>query len=176
MYSEVNKIFLELIKTELDGSELSTEIKQAISPQTLMQLYFLAKKHDMTHIVALALKKQHLLGEDELSKKFRKSLHMAVFRYEKLRQEQENIYKVFEEAGIIYVPLKGAVIRQYYAESWMRTSGDIDILVKDGQKEFAKDILMDKLGYEFVNYNYHDIGMDSPSKQHLELHFSILEN
>ncbi|MBO4954226.1 MAG: nucleotidyltransferase family protein, partial [Clostridia bacterium] len=36
---------------------------------------------------------------------------------------------------IDFMPLKGAVIRQYYPEPWMRTSCDIDIHVKKDRLE-----------------------------------------
>ena len=59
----------------------------------------------------------------------------------------------------------------------MRTSCDIDILVKEQDLNRAVKALVDINGYKTDNkINYHDVSLFSPSKVHLELHFNILEN
>jgi len=170
------QLFMNLIRLEVTTQPLSLKWKQDISPEVLMQLYQIAAKQDQTHVVALALKKNKLLGDDQISAVFARSLRMALFRHETLNYTQNQIYEVLEEEKIAYVPLKGAVIRDFYPEAWMRTSGDIDILVREEDVERAKESLIAKLNYRVVKNNYHDIAMVSPNNQLLELHFKILEN
>lgn len=169
-------IFIALMKSEICNAPLPNEIVQKIDDDIVEQLYNIASRQDQTHMVALVLKKHNLCGDNELSALFARSLRLALFRHEALKHTQNKIHEVFEEDNIIYVPLKGAVIREFYPESWMRTSGDIDILVREEDVERARDTLVSKLGYKVYKNNYHDIAMLSPNNQLLELHFKILEN
>jgi hypothetical protein len=82
-----------------------------------------------------------------------------------------------EHRGIPYMPLKGAIIRQYYPRPWMRTSCDIDILVKAEDLERAKNGLISELGYNHLgDYTSHDITLASPSGVRLELHHSLCDS
>ena len=170
------QLFINLMKSALTGQPLSHDAISKFSPEVLVQLYQIASKQDQAHVVGLALKKHGLLGNDEASALFARSLRLSLFRHEDVRHTQNQIYEVFEEEGIAYVPLKGAVIRDLYPEAWMRTSGDIDILVREEDIERARDALVSKLSYRVCKNNYHDIAMLSPHNQVLELHFKILEN
>ena len=58
----------------------------------------------------------------------------------------------------------------------MRTSSDIDILVKMEDLERAVALVKEKLSYEEKGPRLrHDASLISPSGVHFELHFSILE-
>ena len=90
---------------------------------------------------------------------------------------KQKIIKLLEENKVDYLPLKGSIIQAYYPEPWMRTSCDIDILVKEEDLARAVDTLKEKLAYTSDDRrNYHDISLYSPNGVHLELHFSIQEN
>lgn len=131
----------------------------------------------MAHIIASALSKLGIIDNDEISQKFSKQQILAIYRYERLNYDVEQIYEIFEKAKIPFMPLKGAVIRAIYPEPWMRTSCDIDILIKEDDLNRAIDVLKEELGYTSEeNRNYHDISLYSPNGVHLELHFSIMEN
>ena len=49
----------------------------------------------------------------------------------------EEIRTVFEQQKIFFLPLKGAVIRDFNPEAWMRTRSDIDILIREEDYEKA---------------------------------------
>jgi hypothetical protein len=57
----------------------------------------------------------------------------------------------------------------------MRTSCDIDILVKEDIVETAKDILVEKLKYKFDGKGSHDYQLFSNNNVHLELHYTLLD-
>ena len=120
-----------------------------VEPEVLKGVYSLAKAHDMAHVVAAELEAQGLLPAvgDEIGDKLRKQQMLAIFRYERISYELEEICRVFESNGIQHMPLKGSVIRRYYTEPWMRTSSDIDILVHPEDLERAKVVLCDELEY-----------------------------
>ena len=173
---QVIKIFIALVSSEICKKPVRPEILRMITPDIMEEVYNMSKSHDLVHVVAVALKKHKLLGRDRISQKYVKHLHSALVRYEALAFEESRIYKVFEKKKIVYVPLKGSVIRKFYAEPWMRTSCDIDILVQEEELERAKDALVSSLGYVVGRYKYHDISMYSPEGMLVELHFRIVEN
>ena len=143
----------------------------------LATLYRLSASHDLAHLVCDALQKNDLLPQNEIGQAFQKQKDLAVYRYIQQTAAFEEISRVFEEAGVVYVPLKGIVIRQYYPEPWMRTSCDLDILVHEEDLERASELAIDRLGYKRdVHDGYHDISLYSPAGVHLELHFQIKEN
>ena len=169
-------IFIELIKSELCDVALAPETIHCITPDILEEIYTISKSHDMTHIVAVALKKYGLLSDSKMAKKYMKSMHGALIRYEAFKHEQNRIAQAFEKENIVFVPLKGSVIRKYYPQRWMRTSCDIDVLVRAVDLERAKQVLVESLGYAVGRYKFHDLSLYAPSGILLELHFKILEN
>lgn len=173
---QVIKIFVQIIKSELNGQSLDQEVIRQMTSDMIENLYHLSKMHDLTHIVAVALQKYGLLGDDEISEKFFHSIFAAVKRYENIRHEQEQIYDLFEQEQIMYVPLKGSVIRKYYLEPWYRTSCDIDILIRPEDLDRACELLVSRLHYSEEARHYKDVSLYSPSNVHLELHFMILEH
>lgn len=141
--------------------------------EELKQILSLAKAHDLMSIITAALAKQNLLPP---AKAAQHQLN-AVWRYEKLNHELDQICRVLEQNGIDYIPLKGAVIRPYYPEPWLRTSCDIDILVHEEDLDRMSDLLMSELNYTLdEEKSVHHISMHAPNGVHLEPHFNLREN
>ena len=171
----MNQLLFSLISSVIGGGK---EVKCDKKPdeETLAKLYKTAKKHDVAHIVSEALEKQGFLDSGEISGKFRKKKLVALYRTEQIVYDYENICKCLEENGIDFMPLKGSVIRDLYPEKWMRTSCDIDILVKKEDCEKAGNILCEKLGFnKKAGKTLHDIQFLSPTGILLELHYTLIE-
>lgn len=173
---QVIKIFIALVRSEILEVPVEPKILNKITPEIMEELYMVSKNHDLAHVVAVALKKHGLIKHDKLSRRYVKQMHAALMRYEAIKHEQNQIYQVFEKEGIDFVPLKGSVIRKYYPDRWMRTSTDIDILVREKELEKAKKALISNLDYAEGRYRYHDVSLYSKSGVLLELHFQITEN
>lgn len=175
---EINAIqlFINFIKSVLTGQALSADMVAQVTPEVLPKVLQIAAKQDQLHMVAYAMKKHGLLGTDEASAGLASNLRFTLYRHEMLMHEQNAIFQALEEAGVDYVPLKGAVIRDLYPEAWMRTSSDVDILVREEALSQAKDALVSKLGYRVTKNNFHDVALVSPQGLLLELHFKITEN
>ena len=172
--STVDVLFL-LLRSALTG-EPSRLPKEELTAEAPEALYRLAKKHDVAHLVALALEREGLLPEGKLGEALKSQQMLAIYRTETALFAYDEIKAALEEAEIPFIPLKGAILRDYYPEPWMRTSCDIDILVRKEQLNDAVAALQEK-GYKASGkLNYHDISLYSPSGVHLELHFSIKEN
>ena len=172
------KTITECVKFELcaDNSGNNNIVLPDTSARFLSALYGVSKKHDIAHLVGDALIKNGLIEDGDLKSQFQNQTLMAVCRYENLNYEFGRICEILEETRIPFIPLKGAVIRQYYPEPWMRTSCDIDILVHEEDLERAVKILKEKAQYETDGKkNFHDVSLYSPSGIHLELHYNIKE-
>ena len=167
-------ILFSLLSGELQGLPINQDVQNALTPEYLSHLFKFAKQHDVVHLVGDALDKNGLLDQDaELKKRFLYERSMAVFRCEQLQYELECITQVFEQAQIAYLPLKGAVLRQYYKEPWMRTSCDIDILVHPEDVEKAVSALETQLQYTRGEESDHDVLLTSESGMSLELHYQL---
>lgn len=169
----VKKIFFALLRFEINGTKLSEEIKNLIKLETFPMLYQLAKQHDLAHLVGDALDKNGLLPDgSDAKKRFLQERNMAIYRYEQIQYEFDCICKTLEEAKIYFLPLKGSVLRNYYPEPWMRTSCDIDILVKEENLQQALDVLKKELSYQDGGIGPYDANLYSESGVHLELRYN----
>ena len=127
---ETVNLLIKLLTCALIGTVLNEQDKQQLDEQTLNQIYKIAKKHDMAHLLSTALKKNSITVEAQLEEKFNKAQLDAVNRYLRIDMDKERIFHILNTAQINHIPLKGTIIREMYPEQWMRTSCDIDILIK----------------------------------------------
>lgn len=168
------ELLFACIRRSVFGLEMQADEIAAINEQSLKELYVLAARHDLAHLVYDALQKSDLLPEGEAGQKFRYQKDLAVYRYIHQSAALEDICRVFEKAKIVYVPLKGAVIRDFYPEPWMRTSCDIDILVHEEDLERAVAVLEREMDFhQGTGKRLHDIKLHGPNKVNLELHFRL---
>lgn len=169
-----SQILFALLRSAICGEPLSDTEKAQCSQEQLAALVATAKQHDMIHLLALGLKQNalHIESEPEIGK----HILMAVYRYEQQRVELEKLCKVLELAAIPFLPLKGSVLRGYYPEAWMRTSCDLDILVKEADAEKAAAVLVNDCGYTRGGKGTHDISLYAPNKTHVELHYKLVED
>ena len=172
---EVQTILIEILYAAVNEVEKSPDVAQKITPDTLISIYRLAKKHDLAHIVSNFVYCNQIEINQEIRVKLHREELISVYRHEQMKYTFEQICSIFDEANLSYVPLKGSVTRPYYPYEHMRTSCDIDILIHEEDLESAISCL-ESNGYRCGNKHYHDVSIYSPNKIHLELHFSIQEN
>ena len=174
----VRDLLVTLVRFAVVGEGVDrSEIEGSLGGERLATLFKVAKKHDMAHIVCYALEKLPLSFEDAAWQSFLQEKEQAILRYEMIQADINDICACFDDKGIDYIPLKGAVIRALYPQPWMRTSCDIDILVKECDLQRATDALVKERSYKTDNKKtYHDISLFSPFGMHLELHYNIKEN
>ena len=171
------KALLDLVRNEIFGNEISSQTKNLITEEFLKDLYKLSRAHDLAHIVGDSLDKNGLIDENsEVGKRFLKEREKALFRVVQTDIEIETLFSVFDGAGIPYIPLKGAVIRPLYPETWMRTSCDIDVLVKREDLQRAMDVLEAQAFYKKGDIATHDASVYSPSGVHVELHYDLTDS
>ena len=178
MKQETSRVLLALIRYAVKKTPLTDEEKALFSAEMLPELYSVSREQDIVHLVGYALKRNGMLtdGDAEIIKKLDKQHPLAIFRCERLRYDVSEICAALERAEIDYLPLKGTVIRDKYPEGWMRTSCDIDILVRENELERAAELLVKEKGYRREELGSHDLSMFSPEGVHLELHYSLIED
>ncbi len=86
----------------------------------------------------------------------------------------QRICTCFDDSAVPYVLLKGSSVRTLYPEPWMRTSSDVDILIREEDIDRASAALEAGTDLHKLQRNYHDV-LFTNGIVHLELHFSIME-
>ena len=169
------KTLFSLLSYGISKRKMTSEEIDCFSLESLRCLLEISAKHDLAHLLVLGLKENNLIDVKEY-KGIEKHILMAVYRYERIRYEYENLCEALEKEKISFLPLKGTVIRKYYLEEWMRTSCDIDILVRKEDVEKAQSILVEQYGYIYDGKSSHDVSLFSPSDVHVELHYDLVED
>ncbi len=173
---QTGEILMQLIRNEVCGLPLNFADDVQFSDKCLAELLILARKHDVSHIVASALINNELLNESTLAGVFKDELYTAVFKSEKTVAVFTEICTAFEAENVPYIPLKGMVIRNYYPQPWVRTSRDIDILVREKDLDCAVGAICEKCDCTVFNSGEHDVTLKSPDGIFIEIHFSLLGN
>ena len=151
---KLEQILMSLLAREVLGKSVNDKEICGILSVDLKKveaLYELSNLHDMSHIVCLALKNIGVWGKEDVYRKFQRQQTMAVYRCEKQLYELEKVASALEKAEIPFIPLKGACIRPFYPQSWMRTSSDIDILVQKKDKKRAEEAVVNDCGYSVIS-------------------------
>ncbi len=167
------QMLFSLLQSAVCGTELTERQRDICSPEMLSDVLKISSKHDAIHLVALGMRQNGLVMQDK--EDLEKYTLKAVYRYERIKREYDNLCTVLEQSKIPFLPLKGAVIREYYPEPWMRTSCDIDILVHKEDIERAKSVLVENHGYEYRGQGSHDISLFGKANVHIELHYELVE-
>ena len=167
-------ILFSLICAEIRGTKVDESIlDKCKNSENLLRLYQLSKKHDLSHLIGSILSEYKILCKNETSTQFQQQIILAVKRYEQKKHELNQISNLLEEAKISFVPLKGAFIQNLYSKPWLRTSCDLDILIRKEDCDKTVDLLT-KNGYHRMNdASAYDYAFLTPGKVSLELHYSL---
>lgn len=115
-------------------------------------VYRAARRHMLTAAAAHALASAGVRNPAFLWAK-----EKAVRTARKMDADQTEILERLESAGIRYMPLKGAVLKDRYPAYGIREMSDRDILIDADRAKDVRDIMLE-LGYsaEYDNVEYHD--------------------
>lgn len=172
---DISPMMFHLLNTQISGENADISAAKDLTPEEMTALFALSRRQDLAHIVGHALSNLGLLGSGETSKKFKQQAVQAFYRYARMDHAYGQICGVLEEQQIPFIPLKGAVLRTYYPEPWMRTSCDIDILVKEQDLDKAIAALQGQLQYTAGGRGDHDVSLNAPNGVHLELHYDTIQ-
>lgn len=167
------RILFDLLRSAFRGTALSQGIPQ-LTPEVFWDLLLLSRKHNIEHLLVYGLQCNTLISEENIQ--LSNIVFEAAYRCEQLCFELEQLCDALEFAGIPFMPLKGAVLRKYYPEPWMRTSCDIDVLVHKDDVEKSVSVLLDKCGCTCYKKGSHDVALITPSAIRIELHYTLIED
>lgn len=185
---------INCIKFEIGDGEDAEKVEITLADgekpsDYLKRLFRLSKMHDVAHLAGDALDKNDVFqkflnsaqndnAEREIVLKakteFEKQVFSAIYRAEQQQFEYGEICRIFEEEKFEFIPLKGSVLRAFYKKPWMRTSCDIDILVKRDKIKDIIRVLTKKYGYTYAIRTQHDYSLYSAGGVHIELHFILI--
>ena len=121
-----------------------------ISEMDLDAIYSISSHHMLTATVAYALEKAGIKDEH-----FRAAQAKAVRRAVIFETAWKNIAAKLEEDKIWYMPLKGAIIKDYYPSFGIREMSDYDILFDADSADKVREI-MEALGFSTETFGRGD--------------------
>lgn len=169
-------LFMNLIKKRFCLPVSHGVFASYLSTDEVGILMDLAQCHDVTAIIGSVLLEENMISSENLRQRIQDILCQAACYYEIMNHELQWICDILANNQIPHVVLKGGALRDHYPEPWMRTSGDIDILVPEELVTQAATILLDSGCTTDGAKRYHDIPLKTPAGNLLELHFSIRED
>ena len=145
--------------------------KERIDAMDVDAVLKLASRHSLAAATAMALESAGYKTKETGAK-----IIAAVRKAAYFESEWETIKKRLDEAGIWYLPLKGAILKKLYPQFGMREMADHDILFDASRQEDLRNI-MESLGYTTEEFNklYHDVYKKKPVLN-FEMHTSLFAN
>lgn len=117
------------------------------------KIYDIAYINNVVGIIGNEIKKLPLeqQPDGEIKKLFKRHIAASIFKYDTKVELQQKLKAIFTENNIDYLLVKGAAIACYYPVPELRTSGDIDVIVREEQFEKVYDVIND-LECENITY------------------------
>jgi hypothetical protein len=107
-------------------------------------------------------------GKSQAMQRLQVDYFRSVVRSDKQLRAAQELYDLFEERGIDYLPLKGCNLKRLYPDPALRVMGDADILIRQEQYERIKPMMV-HLGYRDAGESHYDYSWDKP-ELYVELH------
>ena len=172
MRTPTQEALLSIIRFEIAG----TPLPDGFAVPDMDALLELSERQDVTHLVCDALLRNGIpCGSKTLTDRF----YAAIWRVEQMDHEMKSMSDLFERHGIDFIPLKGSVLRGLYPERWMRTSSDIDLLLRKEQEKEAEELMVRELGYEYDTdheYIHHGTLFSPVNHVHVEPHWVLFHD
>ena len=144
---------------------------ERLQSMDLSAVFEAADQHSVSAATAYALESAGVKTEQT-----RQAIAKAVRSLAIMEEEKLALFERLEQAGIWYMPLKGAVLKDYYPIFGMREMGDYDILFDDSRAEDVKNI-MEELGFttqQYGPFDNHDVYF-KPPVSNFEMHRKLFD-
>ena len=129
---------LDLVRCAVNGEVPSV---QEIQPEELENLFKVCQRHILTACTAYALESAGIRDQQ-----FTQAKEKAIRKNIILEAECKKILQKLEENQIWYIPLKGALLKNWYPKLGMRQMSDNDILCDNSKRPEIKEIMLE-LGF-----------------------------
>ncbi|MCR4594501.1 MAG: nucleotidyltransferase family protein [Clostridiales bacterium] len=159
------KTFLKLVSSVITGTHVPS-----CPEDEYREVFNLAKRNNVQTILYNALGSEDLA--EDIKESLSKNMKLDLFRDQSQLREIETIRNDFSENGIDFILLKGSHLKSLYPSPELRFMVDMDILVRDGDLDRAKDIVLSH-GLKQEMNNGKDIVFIQPPCLTIELHRSL---
>lgn len=137
-------------------------------------IFDIAKMHSILGTLfntILTLKDQ---PDKEIMKKWQETYYKTFVKEISFDAERKKLLEKLDLNGIRYLPLKGVILKEYYAKPGMRMFADNDILYDKDKMLEVRDIML-KMGYDVVSIRIrnHDVYNKKPIFS-FEMHRSLV--
>ena len=138
---ELSPVISDIIYLAVCAIEEKTPDPERVGRMDLTEAYRISERHLLTATVATALESAGIINNDVKQAKGKAVRKAAIFDI-----ERAEILNELEKSGILYMPLKGCVIKDFYPKIGMRQMSDNDILYDKTKTEELKKIMINR-GY-----------------------------
>ena len=153
------------------NKETPAPIPEGITEQ---ELCYMAKRHNIDFIAYEGLK-AFLQEDGKVHAQWKQRSMQCAMQGVVQLAERDRLYRLFPEARIRILPLKGCLLKEMYPRQEYRQMSDLDILI-DGDNALKAKALMEEAGYESegnFGHTHHDGYVKKPWC-HVELHTQML--
>ncbi len=172
---ETDRLLLQIIRAGLLETEIPDECRSSLDDDTVKDVCRRAQEHGVLPMAADTILRCRAADNPVIEENLRRTLMSSVRRTETMTAEGKALGRVFEEEGIDHIFLKGCVLRSLYPRDYMRSSVDVDVLVRGEDRMRACAVLEKRMGYRFIQNTAHDSVFFTESGVNIELHFTLLE-
>lgn len=147
--SQNSRYLIDVLRAVLEGTK-------APLPYEGVDLGGLFKAADVHKLAPMVYHGLYGCGIDEAGLElFREAHRRNMILSVKQEMEAKRLSELFDKAGMDHCFLKGCHTRKLYPDPSMRSMSDIDVLVRRGCREKAKELL-ESGGYECIHYDISD--------------------
>ena len=140
---------IELIKCSIEGSIYKGLVNK--------EIFKLMLENGLSGSVFLALDKD--LTDEEVYGLFKEEYYQYIKKDQRQLEVIEEIKNIFNENKIDFILLKGSFLKKIYPESYMRSMGDVDCLIKKDKMELVHKVLEENGFKNWVISSNHDCFM-----------------
>ncbi|PKK93148.1 MAG: hypothetical protein CVV61_06125 [Tenericutes bacterium HGW-Tenericutes-6] len=146
---EIYQEAINLIKSALSNETFTGSVKP--------EMFKLMRENGLAGTVFKALDKE--TTDESTYRLFKEEYYMYIKKDQRQLQVIEELRGIFNDNGIDFIFLKGSYLKSIYPESYMRSMGDIDCLIKPDKMKLVHEILKDNGYKNWVVSNNHDCFM-----------------
>lgn len=172
--SEVKKTALQLIGYGALGAPVYGA--ENFDSRLLNEAFVFARRHDLAQIVAYSIRKLNIKLNEKANDILDNELYDAAIRVERSGYFQNKIIDVLNKNCVDYILLKGSVIRKLYPEDYLRSSIDVDVLVRKEDDKRAYVALKKSLHLKETDRTRHDVTLSDNNLGKAEIHHTICDD
>lgn len=157
---------IHLLSSVLEG-EKPQELPENLSFENILSA---ASHHSVASMVYYGIERLEKRPDKELSAKWAEIRDKEIMKDIIQTTELAQLSKVFSAAGVKFIALKGAILKELYPQSDFRTMSDIDLFINDEDTEKVKAAMLSQ-GYEInrLEHGVHDVYYKKPV-MNIEVH------